>query len=198
MKLLRHVVLKYKRNREYLEKTHLNDVDALKDSAECFFSEADSLKHTNRAESIKLVKKGIRILQRVKVLLKNSVDNHSKLDVELKIIDGRIGDMRAFLMGFSEDELDSSLAENYGDKYFKMEEVLFEKAKASKNRRRFESLKMSYEALDNLSKALGYYDDETSADNVLKRDMVNRMKSDIERFMEWFSDEEKNGFISQV
>ena len=195
MKLLRYVVLKYKRNKEFLERTHLNDAEALRDSAECFFSEADSLKHTNRTESIRLVKKGIKIFQRIKILLKNSVDNHSKLDIELKIIDGRIGDMRNFLVNFSEDELDSSLSGNYGDKYFEKARVLFEKAKKDKNLRRVESIKNSYGALDNLSKAYGYYIDEASADNVLKQDMVNKMKSDIEKFLEWFGDEEKNKFV---
>ena len=202
MSLIKAVVLKYKRNKELLEKTHSNDIPYLRDSAEVCFMRADSLKHVNRVKSINLVKRSIRELEKVKILMKkydtNYYNHHSGIDVELKAIESRINNMREFLLDFSEEEIVSSLGENPGDKYFSHAKDLFAKAKLLKNRRRSESVKISYKALDDLSKAFRDYEDKVSGDNLLRLDMLRNMRKEIEEFLEWFTEDEKSMFVHRV
>ena len=192
MGVLRYVALKYKRNREWLDRTHLNDVGMLKATAMDNFSMADSLKHTNRIESVDLTRKSIRMMQRVKVLLKNSIDDRLELDINLKAVDKEIDGMRHFLLQFCEDEIDSSVSVSYGDKYFDTAKDLFAKADLVKNRRRTDSVKLMYDALKELSRASEYFASDSSSENTIKLDMTEKFRKKIEESLEWFSDAEKN------
>jgi tetratricopeptide (TPR) repeat protein len=186
MRLFKSVVLRYKKNKKFLDRTHLNDVDLLEKMANEEFMKADSIKFVSREESIDLVKKSIKKIQRLKVLSKNLDLNKLDFDLLLKKYDKMIDERQEFLLNFSENELIDTLSSNYADKYYNSAKEKYDKAVVLKFRKIDMAKEYIYDALLDIDKAIEFYKSENNVDNVLKVDMSLVLKKDIVKLNNFF------------